>query len=320
MPLVSVIIPAHNPGSYLRDAIGSIHRQSFNDWELVVVDDNSSEDLSWVPKEFPRARLIRQAHGGVSVARNNGILSTSGELIAFMDQDDVWRPRKLERQVAALVADPAAAVCYCDMELIDAEGRRWGEARSVEARNGDVVTELDPASDDPEGRSPLHRSLAHFASRFVVPSTVMIRQSALSVSGLLDPFIPFSGDFDLLIKLGARHRVIRVRHADVLYRKHDNNFSDQYEVGRREVEALVARYEHHARSQGDRMLARVVGRLLRRPRSMYAAQAFDRARQSLHRREYSAVAAHLTRAMWFSPGFVLGSVKGWVRARCTSVS
>src|SRR5207237_10141722 len=106
------------------------------------------------------------------------------------------------------------------------------------------------------GASRLLRSLRHFSQRFVVPSTVMIRRSCLASSGLLDPFIPFSGDYDLLIKLGSRYRVIRVPSADVLYRKHSNNFSDQYDVGRREVKALIARYVAYAESTGDRELAK----------------------------------------------------------------
>lgn len=317
MATVSIIIPAHNPGPYLREAVQSVHEQTFGDWELVVVDDNSSEDLSWLPLEFPRARLVRQGHGGASVARNNGILNTSGELIAFMDQDDVWRPRKLERQVAAMSAEPGAAVCYCDLELINAAGERFGPAHEdPSGGEGQPVVELDGGGPvDEAGRSPLHRSLLHFSQRFVVPSTVMIRRACLATSGLLDPFIPFSGDYDLLIKLGSRHKVVRVPHADVLYRKHDNNFSDQYEVGRREVEALVDRYVSYARAKGDTLLAREAGRLFRRPARVYAAQAFDRARKSLRERQYTSTAYHLSRAFWFSPTFVAKSVSRWFFAR-----
>src|SRR5262245_18337780 len=102
MPKVSIVIPAYNPGSYLRAALESVHRQSFRDWEVSVIDDGSREDLTWISREFPKAILVRQANRGASVARNNGILRTTGELIAFMDQDDVWSDQKLERQVAVM--------------------------------------------------------------------------------------------------------------------------------------------------------------------------------------------------------------------------
>jgi hypothetical protein len=146
----------------------------------------------------------------------------------------------------------------------------------------------------------------------------MVRRNCLATSGLLDPFIPFSGDYDLLIKLGARHKVVRVASADVLYRKHENNYSDKYDVGRREVEALVSRYVSYARSKGDALLARDAGKFFRRPGRMYSAQAFDCARRSLKTRDYRSVARHLSKAFWFSPSFVLGSLSRWAAGRAAS--
>jgi glycosyltransferase involved in cell wall biosynthesis len=316
VPAVSLIIPAYNPGSFLREAIRSIQAQTFRDWELLVVDDNSSEDLSWIDREFPHARLIRQPHGGVSVARNNGIINTVGKYIAFMDQDDLWRPDKLRRQVEALDREPAAAICYCDLDIIGAEGTlesagigQVGEpSHSIELDGG-------AADDGISGASSVLRSLRYFSQRFVVPSTVMLRRSCLATSGLLDPFIPFSGDYDLLIKLGSRHKVIRVPTADVLYRKHANNFSDQYEVGRREVKALSARYVAYGKSTGDRQLAREAPALFARPRRVYAAQAFDCCRRSLRKRQFGPFVRHFSRALWFSPRFVLGSLTCWCASR-----
>jgi hypothetical protein len=132
----------------------------------------------------------------------------------------------------------------------------------VEARpasdKAPIFVELNPleSSQGNDSRSNVLKSMGHFAERFVVPSTVMIRRACLATSGLLDPFIPFSGDYDLLIKLGSRHPVLRVASEDVLYRKHEQNYSDQYEVGRGEVAALIDRYVAFARATGDRLLER----------------------------------------------------------------
>src|SRR4051812_37428368 len=112
MPQVSVVIPVHNPGRFLRPALASVFAQSFTDFEVTVIDDASVEDLSWVPDEFPRVRVIRQSHAGVSVARNRGILCSGGAFISLMDQDDMWHPRKLERQVGALLDCPDAGMCH----------------------------------------------------------------------------------------------------------------------------------------------------------------------------------------------------------------
>ena len=109
MPKVSVNIPAYNPGPFLRAALQSVHDQAFSDWEAVVMDDASTQDLSWIEVEFPRVRLIRQRHGGASVARNTGILATKSEMISFMDQDDLWTTQddgRLAAQAPRLLRRP----------------------------------------------------------------------------------------------------------------------------------------------------------------------------------------------------------------------
>lgn len=334
IPLVSVLIPVHNPGDFLREALESVHAQSYTDWEAIVIDDNSSQDIGAICRDFPRVKLIRQSHGGASVARNNGILNSSGTFIAFMDQDDLWRPHKLQQQVDALLEVADAAVCYCDLELIHGDLKfkelleQTGEAQApMPTPRPNYVVELDGAAKAPEGKTPagkaatgkaststisnMHRSIAFFSSQFIVPSTVMMRRSSLATSGLLDPFIPFSGDYDLLIKLGGRHKIIHVPSVDVLYRKHSGNFSDQYTVGRDEVEALVARYSAYGKSKGDRLLVRKVGKLFRRPSRVYAAQAIDCARGSLSQRDFRSFRRHLGWAIRFSPIFVLRSLGLW---------
>jgi glycosyltransferase involved in cell wall biosynthesis len=312
MPLVSVIVPAHNPGRFLRETLQSVCAQTFTDWELLVIDDNSTEDLSWVPVEFPQARLIRQRHGGASVARNTGILQSTGEFIAFLDQDDLFHPVKLQRQVTALQNTLDAAICYCDLDYIDSDSKPFapGASGATFIPNPSAAIELDGAAPLPPGEkiTRLHQSVLYFAARFVVPGTTLIRRSALAYSGLMDPFIPFCGDYDLIIKLGARYKVIHIPSADLHYRRHGGSFTSQYDVGRREVEALIARYVAFARAQGDHLLAARVKSIFRRPGKMYSAQAFDCARASLRRRQYKSLAYHLTRAFFFSPSFVLGSL------------
>src|SRR5690349_8602684 len=100
MARVSVIMPAYNPGRYLDLAVQSVIDQSFKDWELVIIDDGSTQDISYIAGKHSAIRLIRQDNLGLSIARNVGILSSTGEYIAFLDADDLWQPTKLERQVA----------------------------------------------------------------------------------------------------------------------------------------------------------------------------------------------------------------------------
>ena len=142
----------------------------------------------------------------------------------------------------------------------------------------------------------------------VVPSSVMVRREALARCGLMDPWSPFTGDFDLLIRLGASFPVVRVHSRDVWYRKHDQNFSDQYDVGRRELRRMRERYVGHARDTHDPDLARAAKVALRRPRRLYAAQAFDGARYAWRRRDVRATAYHLMRSAMFDPAVPLGAL------------
>ncbi|MBQ1325651.1 MAG: glycosyltransferase family 2 protein [Solobacterium sp.] len=106
MPRVSVIIPAYNAALFIGEAIESILAQSFQDFEIIVVDDGSTDGTAEVVKKFPQVRFIEQPHSGIAVSRNAGILAARGELIAWIDADDRWTKDKLEKQVDWLDQHP----------------------------------------------------------------------------------------------------------------------------------------------------------------------------------------------------------------------
>ncbi len=310
MTEVSVVIPAYNPGPWLAEALESVRRQTFTDWEVVVVDDDSTEDLTWVSDVDTNVRLVRQAHGGASVARNRGVLVSAGSLIAFMDQDDLWTVDKLAHQVAALAAYPSAGMCFCDLEVF----RATADADLTGSDKGEppLVLLLDEGIEQAHRGEPamsrLQRSLRCFGSAFVVPSTVMVRRDALAATGLLDPWSPFTGDFDFLIRLGSSAPVVRIDSVDVWYRQHTSNFSLQYDLGRRELTGMRERYLRYADAQDDRPLRREVNATLRRPRRLYAWQALDRARLSWKDKDIRSTGYHLARAAAFDPRVALSAV------------
>jgi glycosyltransferase involved in cell wall biosynthesis len=116
MPLVSVIIPAYNGvARYLEQAIDSVLAQTFQDFELIVVDDASTDDTARLVLRFARARYCRRPeNGGQAAARNDGARLAQGAYLAFLDQDDLWDPSFLEATLALLQASPEAALVHCD--------------------------------------------------------------------------------------------------------------------------------------------------------------------------------------------------------------
>src|SRR5688572_29700745 len=112
-PLVSVIIPTFNRASCVGAAIASVLAQTYTPLELIVVDDGSSDHTSTVVSAFaPRLVYMQQTHGGVSAARNRGVAASHGELVAFLDSDDLWLPGKVAAQVALLQAHSEIQACY----------------------------------------------------------------------------------------------------------------------------------------------------------------------------------------------------------------
>ena len=105
-PLVSVIIPVYNGARYLRAALESVFAQTYRPFEVIVVDDGSTDDSGVIAQSFPDVHYINQANQGVAAARNNGIEAARGEFFAFLDQDDLWTPEKLKSQIALHLSNP----------------------------------------------------------------------------------------------------------------------------------------------------------------------------------------------------------------------
>jgi glycosyltransferase involved in cell wall biosynthesis len=121
---ISVIIPTYNYDRFLREAIDSVLAQTRPAHEIIVVDDGSTDDTPRILAEYgDRIRVIRQENLGASAARNTGIAAARGEWVAFLDSDDLWRPRKLEYDAARIAADPDLGMVHCGAEQFDNAGK-----------------------------------------------------------------------------------------------------------------------------------------------------------------------------------------------------
>lgn len=111
-PRVSVLIPCYNAGRYLGAALDSVLAQTYRNFEILVVDDGSEDDSAAVAARYPQVRYFRNAHSGISVTRNLAISKACGEILVFLDADDLWVPEKLEKQVAYLDSHPECQLVY----------------------------------------------------------------------------------------------------------------------------------------------------------------------------------------------------------------
>lgn len=159
--LVSVIIPAYNSQKTLGRTLASVSAQTYLNLEILVIDDGSKDDTANITEAAaiadPRIRLIRQANGGVAVARNKGVEEAKSEFIAPVDADDLWRPSKIERQMRALrAAGPEAGLVYCWSAYIDEEDKiiSWGAHPQY---IGDVFFQLLYGNFVGNGSSPIMR-------------------------------------------------------------------------------------------------------------------------------------------------------------------
>lgn len=190
-PAVSVIIPTYNRGWILKEAVDSVLSQTFCDFELIVVDDGSTDNTADILDAYQDQIItIRQENQGVSAARNKGIASASGELLSFLDSDDLWLPDKLFYQVNFFKENKDALICQTE-EL-------W-------IRNGVRV--------NPKNR---HRKLSgmifkpSLALCLVSPSAVMIKKCLFDKAGLFDETLPACEDYDLWLRITCRFPVFLI--------------------------------------------------------------------------------------------------------------
>jgi GT2 family glycosyltransferase len=151
MPLISIITPAFNRAHLIGETIKSVLRQTFTDWELIVVDDGSTDDTGAVVSRFNDARIrcLRQARAGATAARNHGLSQARGELILFLDSDDVMLPHSLGTLCATLAAHPEAGCAYGWAYFMDVHGEPLPYAF------GDIDCPIPPQLDQPwPGRMP----------------------------------------------------------------------------------------------------------------------------------------------------------------------
>lgn len=208
MPLVSIIIPVYNRTGPLVRALESLRMQTFKDFEILVVDDHSTEDLQNCLAEFP-VHYLKTIGKGVSAARNTGIRASSSALIAFLDSDDEWRPSKLEKQIAHLSANPNCSIVHTN-EIWIRDGQIVKQNSKQEKYGGRIFSQCTNQC-------------------LIAPSSVLVRRSLFDRIGLFDENFPVCEDFDLWLRICSSEDVgflsepLTIKHGG-----HANQLSRQY--------------------------------------------------------------------------------------------
>jgi len=189
---ISVVIPTYNRASFLKEAIDSVLSQTCRDFELIVVDDGSTDDTPALLLSYgKKIKVIKKANKGPSAARNRGIKAAKGEWLAFLDSDDSWKPDKLEKQVQFIKDNPDIKICQTE-EIWIRNGKRVNPRKKHEMHSGWIYEQCLPMC-------------------IVSPSSVMIHREVIEKVGLFDETMLACEDYDLWLRIAPFYPICLVR-------------------------------------------------------------------------------------------------------------
>lgn len=223
MPRVSVVIPIYNAASTVARAIDSVLRQTLQDFEIIVVDDGSTDDVQQVLERYgDRVFYIYQEHRGCSAARNRGISEARGEYIAFLDADDWWLPAKLEKQVEALSLDATVGLVHAGYYLCGVDGR--------------ILRAIHPWPGNDPGSNVFDQLL--FRQFIGSPTFVMVRTAICQELGGFDESMAGGEDWDLWLRLALRCKVAYINEPLACYQMQTGDIAQRM-ASRRTSEAWL---------------------------------------------------------------------------------
>jgi glycosyltransferase involved in cell wall biosynthesis len=272
---VSVIIPAYNRANIVRETVDSVLCQTYADFEVIVVDDGSTDNTREVMATYvdPRVRYFYKTNGGLSSARNFGLSEATGEYIAFLDSDDVWRPWKLSAQVEIFRRHADVGMIWSDMSSFADDGTILEERhirnyysvyRAVDlgAMMRRVGTVADLGVDAPTdiATCPYHIGDifdAMFIGNLVHPPTAIVRRSRLQGSGPFQPEITGAGaeDYHFYFRIAELGPVSFLDAPSILYRVHPAQMSNH---GLREARGNLNVVLHWMKAHPPRLPAAVI--------------------------------------------------------------
>lgn len=280
-PLFSVVIPCYNAQHTLRETVQSVLAQTLADWELLIVDDGSCdaslELIAELAAADSRILVLTSGHAGVSHARNQGILSSNGRYLAFLDADDVWHPEKLARHAEHLARRPDVGVSFGRVQFMSPAGRRLPQFSAV------------PAA----GLSPFSLLTENHVS---TSSNIVARRELFEALGGFQQDMSFAEDQEWLLRvaLDGRWQVAGIGQTLVYYRTSAGSLSSSLERMEQGWLALLDKTAAHAPA--------FVARNRRKAQAIYLRYL---ARRALRQGEPAAVGLGYLRRAWSASPFAL---------------
>jgi len=202
---VTVVIPTYNRAGYICDAIDSVLSQTYKDYEIIVVDDGSTDDTKGILSKYNgKIRYFYQENKGVAAARNRGIKKAKGEYIAFLDSDDIWLPEKLQLQLETLNNHRDYSWAYCDRKYVYEGDFKERTHRKYPAYHGNIFDFL-------------------FMDIFVKTTTVIVKKECFNCVGYFKEELRRSEDYDLFLRLAKKYRIVYIDRQLILYRVHKHS-------------------------------------------------------------------------------------------------
>jgi glycosyltransferase involved in cell wall biosynthesis len=230
-PLVSVVIATYNMGQYLSQAVDSILQQTWENLEVIVVDDGSTDNTTEVMAQYQgnhKVIYIKNENQGQPKAKNCGIRNTKGEFIAFCDADDFWEKNKLDLQIPHF-ANPKVGVVYSEVSFIDEHNHRYTKEDHEVRHSGNVTNQM-------------------LIENFVPFGTSVIRRQCIEKNGIFDEEFRMGIDWDLWLRYSLAWEFVYVPAQTYVYRvwsgQMSNNYRGRYDHANRILKKFVSQHGH----------------------------------------------------------------------------
>jgi glycosyltransferase involved in cell wall biosynthesis len=191
--LISVVIPTYNRAEVLLDAINSVLSQTYKNFEIIIVDDGSTDNTQEIIKKINDARIkyFYQENSGVSSARNKGIKTANGDYIAFLDSDDLWHPQKLEKQLAIFTKDKNIGLVSCNSLYQTFSGETVFVKKSFASNKKEVISYI----------------LSYPDKVYTGTPTLMIKKDCFDKVGYFDEQMSFCEDWDIFFRIALFYEI-----------------------------------------------------------------------------------------------------------------